>query len=166
MSARRVKGIAGGIITAKAQSFVVERIEERKPDKSGRVLTKISPATVMSMAKDRAGGMTVSEISSKYSVSNTFIDDALKQLFIGNAVGREILKGVILDNAVAANMQAKAKMGELSPMQSVAAASVFTRNFIELDKHEKDTPKEIDVTKLNQMASTVDELMKELEGIE
>lgn len=157
---RKVKGIGQGIITAKAIS--ITPIPTRSKDKTGTPLRKLSPDAIMAMARDKAAGATASSLSDKYGVSTSYINEALKTLFVSNAVGREVLKGVLLDNAIATGMQARAKISELSPMQSVAAAAVFTSKFIDIDKHDKDTPKDIDVSTLAKMSDDVDKLVQGL----
>lgn len=108
----------------------------------------MQPVEILAMARDKAAGRTNQELADKYAVSVGYVQDSLRQMFLKSSLGREILKGVILDNAVAAGMQARERMAELSPMQSVLATGIFTQRFIDMDKHDKDIPKEVDLSEL------------------
>lgn len=114
----------------------------------------------LQMAKDRASGMSEKELANKYSVSVTYVGEALRTLFVKSAIGRDILKGVLLDNAISCGMRVRATVDELSPMQSVIATGVMTQRYIDIDKHTQDIPKEVDFSELLEMGN----LLKDLRG--
>lgn len=105
----------------------------------------------LEIAKEMAGGATKEFVANKYGVSNSLVVRAMNQVWIGSAVGREILKNVILENGIAMGMQARDKMSELSPMQSVMATGIMSSKFVELDKHTSSTPQEVDFNQLQEI---------------
>lgn len=112
---------------------------------------KIPEQLRLEVAKEMAGGASKEVIAAKYGVSNSYVITAMNKVWMTSSVGREILKNVILENGIAMGMQARAKMGELSAMQSVMATGIMASKFVELDKHTSSTPQEVDFNQLQEI---------------
>lgn len=166
----KAAGIEGGV-TARQSPWDMERIKDTpgKPKKKKHktsALIPISRETSFAMAKDRSLGMSEKQVADKYSVATCLVREALKRVYTGTAVGRELLKNVILEGAIATSTQALKKVGELNPVQSVAAAGLLTSKFIELDKHTQNTPQAIDFAQLKQVHENLQSLDEELGDID
>lgn len=157
-------GIVGGIAIRKNpwESDKPKGITGMPKDKppGERRLNQLPKETLILMAKDKASGLTDLQIADKYSVSNSYIQGAMRTLFMTSKIGREILKGVLLDNAVACGMRVRATVDELSPMQAVIATGVMTQRFVELEKHTQQAPPDVDFSELAQ----VGQILKDIRG--
>lgn len=162
----KAAGIIGGvasIIRKGAWQLALEDKPAPKNGKSGmKKRTNIPKSTMLSMAHDKAGGMTSAAIAQKYALSKCYVENSLQKLYINSKVGREILKGVLLEGAIATGMRAHDKIGDLTGMQSVLATSALTSRFIELDKHTINQPAEVDWAELAEATRDLAELRKEL----
>lgn len=126
-----------------------------KPSKKALAVTS---AELMVMAKDKAGGMTNAELSEKYGVSEGYVGEALRTLFVRSRTGREILKGVLLENAVACGMRVRKTVDELTPMQAVVATGIMAQRFVDLDKHTQNQPPDINFDELNVMGAMLKDI--------
>src|SRR5687768_17404622 len=159
-------GITNGVVVRTA-AWQESRRDKTVPGKpkvrpKGEKPLQLSTETKLAMARDKAGGMTTAALADKYSVSESYIEHSLRTLFTQNAVGREILKGVLLDNAIASGMHVRANIGELQPMQAVIATGVMTQRFIDLDKHTQKQAPEIDTTTLSQVGEILKDIKESL----
>lgn len=167
-TARKLKREGIGAITVKPRKGEWELMKEKgvsgKP-KNGKMkkALAISQSTTIQMAHDRAGGMLIKDIAMKYAVSDGLVSNSLQKLFISTKIGREILKGVLLENAIATGMHARSKVDQLNPMQATVAAGIFTDRFIALDKHTASQPMDVDFAELAEAGNAIKEL-KELVG--
>lgn len=133
--------------------------KKRHPGSKALVL---SQDALLQMAKDRAGGSSMDELADKYSLSKGYVESALRTLFTNSAVGRDILKGVMLENAIATSMRVRETVGQLQPMQAVIASGITTQRFIDLEKHTANTPPEVDFAQLARVGDVLAQLGKEL----
>lgn len=117
----------------------------------------------MEVAKELAGGASVQYLMKKYCVSDQYILDSMKKLYVSSKAGREILKNVILENGIAAGMHARKTIGELSPMQAIMATGIMSSKFVELDKHTAAQPAEVDFQELQAIGENL-KLIKESLG--
>lgn len=123
---------------------------------------KIPEEMRLEVAKEMAGGASKAIIADKYGVSNAYVVNAMKKVWMTSSVGREILKNVILENGIAMGMQARAQMKDLTPMQSVMAAGIMTSKFVELDKHTASTPQEVDFNQLQEIGEHMKQVAEAL----
>jgi hypothetical protein len=131
----------------------------KKPKRGSPTPLALSEKVHIEMARDKAGGMTDKDLAVKYAVSVTYVGDAMRTLFIQSKVGREILKGVLLDNAIAGGMKVRQSIDELTPSQAIVATSVMTQRFIDVDKHNSAMQtSDIDFTELNEIGDMLREL--------
>lgn len=146
--------------------------KESMPAISGIPKTRVSkkPAlavpreVIEAMAHDKETGMTTPALASKYGLAASYIDEALKHHYITSKEGRQTLKGVLLEGAIACGQQAKAKIDELNGMQSVVATGILTQRYIDLDKHMVDTPEEIDMSEIEKAGQLISSLDGTMEG--
>lgn len=148
-------GIDNGIRKGEWQ-IVREGTPPGKPKKlsdrgKGHDPLAMSPEEHLSMVHDKAAGMTDKDIAEKYAVTAGFVNAALRKQYVNNTTGREILKGLLLDNAIAVGSKAATQIDELEPMQSMAATKLMTNAFIDLDKHSQSSPAVVDFTELAKM---------------
>lgn len=115
---------------------------------------------MLEMARDKAGGMSDKELSKKYAISEAYVRDSLKTLYLNNKMGREILKNVLLDNAIAGGMRVRETIGELNPMQSVVATGIMTQRYIDIDKHNSQQVNDVDIDELQQVGELLRDLNK------
>lgn len=120
--------------------------------------------SLLEMAREKAGGATNNQLAVRYGVGESYISEALKKLYISNSQGKEILKGIMLENAIGTSMQAGKKMSELTPMQSVMASSILTRTYIDLDKHTMNQPSEVDLTEIDKVGRLINELDEQVKA--
>lgn len=133
-----------------------QKIEKKLVVIQPHASSKVSEDTVLSMAKDRAAGQTYRELAEKYALSENYIKDALEIVFVGGKRGSEVLKGLLLENAIGAGMHVKKKMDELTPMQAGVVVGIMTKNFIDLDKHMNNTNEAtVDYESIGQIAGTL-----------
>lgn len=172
--ARQIKKATGGkglvsVVRPKMEILPPEVLKQKQDKKFGEVInkqyigsvSKISQETVLALATDRANGMTTDQIASKYSVSTTYVAEALKFAFIHNEEARKILKGVLVDNAISAGMIVKEKMGELTPVQAAVVTGIMTSNYIKLDNHDKlvkEEEKVLDIGSIGHINSQLKQL--------
>lgn len=161
-TSRKLKkvGIKGGVkATPKIQKL------EKLPIPGKPKGTNISKAlTVQPMLKsiveDRIGGMTISEIAKKYSVSVGYLEHALGKAYISNQIGKEVLKSNLLENSIACAVHTRTKIEELTPMQAAVATGIFASRFVELDKHTQATGTEIDFSQIADIGESLKDLRK------
>lgn len=130
------------------------------------MVVPVSRKTILEMAQDKAAGKTDKELAAKYAVSVSYVRDALQTLFVSNKQGREILKGVVLENAIASGMASREVIKDLQPMQKVLATGIFTQRFIDLDKHTQSAAPEVDFQALDRIGKTLDKLNRQVQGID
>lgn len=129
-----------------------------KPRSAPLALTEKSHAQI---GLDKASGKEHGEIATQYGVAKGIVQKSVREKFVSNREGRETLKGVLLENAIAFGSQASEKIEELNGMQSVVAAGIMTQRYIDLDKHSSTV---VDNADLDQIAS-VGRTIAELEGM-
>lgn len=110
------------------------------------------------MARDKAAGMSTASLSAKYGVSDNYVNQALNKLYVSSKTGREILKGVLLENALATGMVARSKVHELNGMQAIVASGIMTQRFIDLDKHTQNLPNTVDVSEVEKVGRMLNEM--------
>lgn len=148
------KGLAdiqGEFPPERTSQKVAGRHKERRPKGSipkGLVLPKEAYPL---MLKDKARGMTLDAIGAKYGLSTNYVQNALATLFITNKVGREVLKGVHLENAIATGMKVRETIEDLSPMQAAIVSGISTQRYIDLERHTQSSPPDVDFTELKQV---------------
>lgn len=134
-----------------------------KPNKKRtRAAIALSPQLMLEAAKDKAAGMTNEMLATKYAVSEAYIGEALQRLYVRSDVGRQILKGVLLENAIATGMHARKNIESLSGMQATVAAGIFTDRFVQLDKHIASVPREVDFAEIAKVGQLLEELDAEV----
>lgn len=158
----KAAGMSGGVsMRRKGEWEKVVRPEAKKipgkakpkKDKHKTDALALSTPTLVAMAKDKASGMTEKQMAVKYAVSARYVHEAMKTLFTATSTGREVLKNVLLDNAIATGMRVRATVDELSPMQSVIATGIMTQRFVDLEKHTQAAPPDVDFSELSQMGN-------------
>lgn len=120
----------------------------------------MSDKALLGMAQEKASGKADKQLAAKYGVSVSYVQDALRTLYLNNKTGREILKGVLLENAVACAMGVREEIGDLQPMQKVIATGVMTQRYIDLDKHTASVPAEVDYQALERIGAVLGRLNK------
>lgn len=143
-----------------------KQLPERSVDgeKTKRVHGKrmIPKEVQLEIAKEVADGATVPTIANKYGVSAGYVEDALRTVFRTSKEGREILKGVILENGIASGMHARRHIGELTPMQAVVATGIMSSKFVELEKHAATLPSEVDFGELQSIGDNLRQITEQL----
>ncbi len=137
-----------------------------KKGKTFRVATDISDETALLAATQIASGKTVAAVADEMACSENKLREAIGRKYIHNSKGKEILKGLLLEGAIATGQQAREKMPELSAMNSVVATGILTSKFIELDKHLTGTPQEIDFAELAGLGEELRELRKTINVVD
>lgn len=165
----RKAGIKGGVAIRKGE-WAEETRSKRIPgaDKKrpkGQAPLQLPKETMVLMAKDKASGMTNMELSNKYGVSSSYIQHSLKTLFLTTKVGKEILKNVLLDNAVASGMRLRETVGDLQPMQAAIVTGIMTQRFIDLEKHTSATAPDMDLTELGQVGQILRDIRSEVHAL-
>lgn len=118
----------------------------------------LSNAVHLDMARDKASGETLEAIAQKYGTAVTYVSEALRKLYTSNAHGREILKGILLENGIAFGMRAAEKIKELNGMQSVVASGIMVQRFIDLDKHNAASGAEADLAEVQRVGKRIADL--------
>lgn len=126
-------------------------------------VSQLTEDELEAMAHKKAGGMSYGQIAGEHGVATKYVRRALTGKFIHTAKGREILKGVLLDGAIAAGVQTHEKMGELNGMQSAIVTGVFTQRFIDMDKHTATMPHDqADFAAIAKASDAIEELVRDL----
>lgn len=118
----------------------------------------ITDEAKQAMMEDKTSGMTFRDIANKYSVSTEYVKDALKAKYISNQEGKRVLRGVLLEGAIATGTQAKKKIKDLNGMQSVVASGILTQRFIDLDKHMTSQPDNVDLAEIEKVGQLLGDL--------
>lgn len=166
MKMKKALGHEAGItgIVHKADWLKAKEAEPDRPKKfkSGykklKQPRKFPKELAIQIVKEKAGGATEAYLVQKYGVSKTYIQDALSKHFVTSAVGREVLKNVVLENGIAAGMRVHQTIKDLTPVQSVMATGLMAKTFIDLDKHTAATPVEIDFSELQKIGDNLKEI--------
>lgn len=155
---KKVIGQGGGLAP-------ILRTGDWEKAKNASLETKLanSPARVseqekLLMINDRLAGASQREVAEKYGVTERYIDMAMKKRYVTTADGRKVLEGALLENAIAANMAFRDKVGELSGMQAAVATGIMTGKFIDLQKHNGETPVEVDLSSLSAMGDMLKDI--------
>lgn len=165
----RAAGLAGGVERRKGE-WELARDQRSGRDKTGKRESghgklDLPHNAIVAMAYDKASGMGNDMIAKKYHVSDGYVADALKRLFIDHKIGRVILKGVLLENAVASGMHARKQLSSMNGMQAAVATGIFTDRFVQLDKHMASQPVEVDFNELQQVGGILKQLQDSVGGI-
>lgn len=147
------KATGGKPVNIRKGEWELAKLEDtRGMSKEGRGNKKMSEELKLEMAKDKAAGMTNKELSEKYCVAENLVASALNQIYLNNKVARELLKKVMLKTAVAAAANTMSRVDELDPARSAVVAGIMTSKVIDLERHEANQPREIDVDRLGEVA--------------
>lgn len=119
-----------------------------------------SQSTINKAALAKAGGQSWEQVAQSTGITKEYVANKVREKFINNRQGREVLKSTLLENGIAFAAQAGDKIEELNGMQSVVAAGIMTQRFIDLDRHTQNIPDTID---LEEVAAT-GRAIQELEG--
>lgn len=166
--AMKKAGVVGGVLIRKGEWQRAKEAQvagEPKPKGLSRVqgsndTVGISDEVALQMAVEKAGGKTTAQLSHEYGISENHVTNLINKKFVNSRTGREVLKGILLHNAIAFGGQAAQKIEELNGMQSVVASGIMTQRFIDLDKHASTVQENIDLDEI----SSVGRVLKELDG--
>lgn len=165
-------GIKGGGVNAiiRPGEWELAKINETKTLETvaGKPKGKKKPLQtkeIVSMAHDKAGGMSYPELSDKYGLSEGYIAAALRRLYVSTNIGKQILKGVLLENAIVMGTHARNKIADMTGMQAAVATGIMTSRFVELDKHDQQTPQEIDFKEIAEVGAQLRGLVAAVGGL-
>jgi len=161
-SARKPQWAAEHELAKKAREKTVvkpQRIAKKKKMKKGTSQAIVlSDDALMQAARERASGESLPDLAKRYGISSGYLAQCLKRVYVNTDVGRQILKGMLLENGIVTAAHAQKKLNELTGMQAAVASGIFTSRFIELDKHIQTSPQKIDFAKLDTIMQTLNEL--------
>ena len=110
------------------------------------------------MINDRLAGASQREVAEKYGVSERYIDAAMRRSYVNTNDGRKVLESALLENAIASNVQFSRHVEELTPMQAAVATGIMTGKFIDIQKHNGETPVEVDLSTLSAMGDMLKDI--------
>jgi transposase-like protein len=147
---------------AKEQKKAVPGMPKTKSHKKPVLIVNDGVAASMALAREE--GQSVRQVAQEYGVSESLVERAVRRHYVSLKDGKQALRGVLLEGAIACGQQAKNKVEELNGMQSVVAAGIFTQRFIDMDKHIQESPEEVDMSDVEKAGALIASLDTELDG--
>lgn len=134
----------------------------KKGREKGERKFRLTEGEKENMIRDKAGGASNKNIARKYGLSERYVENAMAKNFVSTAAGASVLKGVLLEGAIATGMRVQEKLHELTGAQSVIATTALTAKFIDLDKHTAAQKKVIDFDELTSIGDDLRSLRAEV----
>ena len=82
----------------------------------------------------------------------------MRRSYVNTNDGRKVLESALLENAIASNVQFSRHVEELTPMQAAVATGIMTGKFIDIQKHNGETPVEVDLSTLSAMGDMLKDI--------
>lgn len=151
-----------------AKTFIDEETGEEKEVRRGgeNGHGTVSDSSAMTPALEQhiielfGEGIPAFEIEKKFDLAKGYVRYALVRRFGSVEAYKTALKKLLLENAVATSQHTLANIEALHPSQSGMLAATMTNAFIALDKHDKDTPRQIDFGALASFGETLERIEK------
>lgn len=142
---------------------IPERIPGQPSTRTGKEILRLrsgeaDEAVLDELMKDKMGGMSTKELAEKYAISEGYVKQAFAKKFMNRSEGREILKGVLMQNAVACGMHLTANIDKLQPMQAAIATGIMTSRLIELEEHSATHKDPIDFAEIANIGKELKEI--------
>lgn len=157
-------GMGSGVVIKKGEWQKAQelRLQKEKEEASKKKVKghqlRLTEKAHEKIMLDKSTGRSSREIASELGVSDGLVSSSLRKRYVDSRQGREILKSVLLENAIAFGTQASEKIEDLNGMQSVVATGIMTQRFIDLDKHAANMPETVDLESINKVGRIIGEL--------
>lgn len=159
-------GVMNGVQLKKGKWQVEKEAKKKIPGdpkrKQGDQKPPIPPNAANQIILAKAGGQSWEQVAQEFGVTKDLVARKAREHFINNQEGKQILKSVLLENAIAFGGQAGEKIEELNGMQSVVAAGIMTQRFVDLDKHDQNTNQTIDLEEVAKAGRIIEQLEQQL----
>jgi hypothetical protein len=136
----------------KTEVAMLQKLEETDGNESSRrtdVPLEVEKAAIVEYA---AGG-SPSAIAVKYDVQQDFVRHALKRRFGSFEAGKRALQGLVMENALACQVQAAQHIHEMSGPQAVMSGAILIDKMIAIEKSIQETPKTINFGALAEIGA-------------
>lgn len=102
-----------------------------------------------------AGGASPAALAVKYDVQQAFVQHALKRRFGTLEAGKRALLGLVVENALACQVQAAQHIPMMSGPQAVMSGAILADKMIAIEKSIQDTPKTINFGAMADIGKTL-----------
>jgi hypothetical protein len=125
---------------------------------------KITEGEQDQMLREAAATGSISAVENKYGVARGYLRSALSRRFGSLEKMKEVLLGLVAENAIAVQMVAQEKVGELTGAQAVFAGKLLVDTMEKVEKSIQSTPKTVNFRQLNQVGETLKQLRAVVDG--
>lgn len=119
---------------------------------------QVSDATLMQAAKEWAAGVPVMEVEAKYGLSRSYIRQAMTRRFGSTEAMLVALEGLVLENAVGAQMIVQEKMHEMNAKEAVFAGKLLVETMGNLRSQRENMPKTIEFGQFKALGAALKEI--------
>ena len=116
---------------------------------------RISTEEQDQMLREAAATGSVTSVELKYGVARGYLRAAMTRRFGSLEAMKQVLLGLVTENAIAVQMVAQEKIGELSAPQAVFAGKMLVDTMEKVEKSIQNTPKTVNFAQLNQVGETL-----------
>lgn len=158
-SARRAgipAALLEGVLVQDNPSATLQK-EVSNPPKPGQ---KISVEEQDSMLREAAAHGSISTVEDKYGVARGYLRSAMKRRFGSLEAMKQVLLGLVTENAITVQMIAAEKAGELTAGQAVFAGKLLVDTMEKIENSIKNTPKTVNFGQLEKVGETIAALRK------
>lgn len=124
------------------------------------VHAEIPDALEEQIVTEYVSGVTEGSLESKYSLSHGYVQHALKRRYGSLEAAKAAIKGLVSEIAIACGEHTLANVEKLHPSQSGMLTSVMVNSMIALEKHERETPRQLDFGSLARVAESLERMEK------
>lgn len=136
--------------------------EPKKKQQGGEPYVQTPENIGNAIVLSKASGKSWDQVAEEMGQSKVHVAKKAREHFINNQEGKQILKSVLLENAIAFGSQAGEKIEELNGMQSVVAAGIMTQRFVDLDKHDQNSNQTIDLEEVAKAGRLIEQLEQQI----
>lgn len=154
---KRLRGVADGAVLA--ASLAPEPPDTfEAPSGSVHHNQQVSDATQLQAMREWASGVKIREVEAKYGLCRGYIREAMVRRFGSREAMLRALEGLILENAVGAQMIAQEKLPELTGAQAVFAGKLLVETMGNLRAQIEATPKTINFREFKMLGDQLKQI--------
>lgn len=119
---------------------------------------RISDEEQNQMLREAAATGSISAVESKYGVAQGYLHTSMKRRFGSLEAMKQVLLGLVTENAIVVQAIAQEKAGELTAPQAIFAGKLLVDTMEKIEKSIQNTPKTVNFGQLNKVSETLREL--------
>lgn len=121
-------------------------------------MQQVSDVVLGQAAREWAAGVPVTVVEEKYGLSRGYIRQAMLRRFGSKEAMLDALEGLVLENAVGAQMIVQEKLHELNGKEAVFAGKLLVETMGNLRSQRENMPKTINFGEFNKLGAALKQI--------